>query len=108
MKFPRRVRINGIDWKVEYVERIDLPDDRDGDANPSTLTIRINNGATDIGKVGILLHEMYHAANISEGDELVEQKAQQMLQFMFDNFDLLGIICELIAMQDEQREGGGV
>ena len=95
MKIPDKVRIGGVDYSIEYVERLISGDGKAllGQIEYDTAVIRLEPNAQDAqGKCRTLLHEIMHGIEhhfkLDLSEEEIDNLANGMYMVIKDNPDL--------------------
>ena len=110
MKLPKKVKINGVDYAVEYTKDL-----KDGDEIlyglflEDKMLIQINtSNQTEVGMWRTLMHEIWHAImfetdlkcrgynhrKINDEEELAEMFSRSMYQIVRDNKELFECVYE--------------
>ena len=85
MKLPKRVKLNGLWYKIELCDEINLPDDCLAQTTKARQLIQIGKDLSADIKTQVLFHEMYHAQNWELDEKEVENISQNLCQILFDN-----------------------
>lgn len=88
MRIPESIKVGGIRYSVEVVDKID-ESDAQGEINYEECRIRIKKGNADAMKQ-TFIHEMFHAINIDFDEERVEFLSVLFYQIVQDNPTIFG------------------
>lgn len=72
MNIPTSIRVGGVTWKVRQVPPTAFDDNRCGDSDKLTQTIRINRDLPVESKELTLLHEWLHAVTVDMDHDKIE------------------------------------
>lgn len=83
MRIPTKLKIGGLTWTIEIVEKIDNRDAL-GITDPEDLTIKIQKANVSVMQQ-TLIHEILHAINYQKDHEEIEYLSQALYQVINDN-----------------------
>lgn len=75
----RNVKLDGKSWRIQFVNRSAIPNDRWGDCNNKTRNMRVRVDLSDQNTLDTFLHEMLHAASYQLfSEDWVSETATEM------------------------------
>ena len=88
MRLPRKLRINGITWRVIYRKRLRHPDSKDavdGFSHDDTNTIGVRIMSSRVQMRSVLWHECLHALDPCREEESIGRIADGTFAIIMDN-----------------------
>jgi hypothetical protein len=81
MKIPRRIKSQGLIWKIRFNDDLEPLGQTDYDKQE----IVIRKSITPELKQAVFLHELFHTFNTTVNHELIDSLALQLFQVMKEN-----------------------
>ena len=88
MRLPKRIKINGIWYRIRVVPDDQLSSNELGQTIKEQQLIKLSNGLKGDVLTQVLIHELFHASNWELGETEVESISQDFCQILFDNQDV--------------------